>query len=87
MRHIVVRTIALVLLLGVAFIFVSPMLDLAPTAMRAARAAQMSFLAIALQVTIVAGVCAGISLLGPPLAVSALGAGVDTLDLTCSRLC
>lgn len=85
------RQIALVciMLLGVVGVFVSPDVDLAPTALRAAQAAIALFAALVLGSTVLAGRC-HLPFHSAEVLTSwfvASGPCSDLVDLNCTRLC
>ncbi len=80
-------TIAVCLLLVVAYIFVLPAFDIDPTALRAARNADLLFFAIAAAASALTLLRPrlGIFLLSPDFAHSSVSSNL--IDLTCTRLC
>ena len=81
--------IVIVLVLSVMVVFVSPAVDLEPTALRALKAAKMLFAALVLAGTAIAA-CLRVSFPSPgivlefhPIEASA----ASLVDLNCARLC
>jgi hypothetical protein len=81
--------IVIVLVLSVMVVFVSPAVDLEPTALRALKAAKMLFAALVLAGTAIAACLRGsFPSLGIVLASHRIEASAASLvDLNCARLC
>jgi hypothetical protein len=83
----VAQCIAVLLLGAIVFVAIAPLLDLEPTALRAARFAQLALLAVAGAASVIVAVRPMASskcsdFIGTPLHQSA-----SIVDATCSRLC
>jgi len=81
-------TVVIVLLLSVLIVFVSPAVDLEPTALRAMQAANLLFAALVLAASVMAAL---ISLaarhIGSVRYLPSFWTGTDLVDLNCVRLC
>jgi len=88
MTRILKHVLVLLLVIGIAFVFISPVLQLQPTAMRAWQAAQMAMIGLVLSATAIVRFCDE-ARLEPVLsdAVVLLDDTTDLIDLNCSRLC
>jgi hypothetical protein len=78
---------AIATLLSVAAVFISPAVDLERAAMRASRASELAFLALATAATVLADLCSGAALEDGSVHVAPrFNPGHDLSDLICSRL-
>ncbi len=80
--------LALITLLSVAAVLISPAVDLQPTAMRASRDAKLAFPALAIAAGVLVSICGETAPADrSPHLQSQFTRGPDLFDLTCSRLC
>jgi hypothetical protein len=89
MDRVTIFRTTLLVLLAITVVFVSPVVNLQPTALRAAKAAQLLFAALTLAGTAsIAGTFFLVQLLDRTTKLHSLPLrSQDLLDLDCSRLC